>query len=411
MSQWDTIIVGAGIVGLAVAYELMARRPEDRLLVVDREVSVAAHQTGHNSGVIHSGLYYRPQSLKARLTRLGRALLVNFLDQEHLAYKISGKLVVARRVEELYALEQLFQNGVANRVPQIALWPGDRLREIEPSVLGIRAIYSPTTGVVDYSAVARRMAERLQKAGHCLCLGHGVRHVVVDAGLVRMRLDNGEELSAPHAIVAAGIGTDRLARQARLALNARMIPFRGDYLVVAENRRDLVRSMIYPVPNPRLPFLGVHFTRRLDGALWIGPNAVLAASRTIYRRIALSRHDLWDTISFPGFWRMARQQWRAGLDEWMRDHCKRLYLSQVREYVPELAPMDVHWGPMGIRAQLVDASGTLVDDFRLATLGPVMFVLNAPSPAATSAFAIARYLVESCAPNFGWKLSRPLLTP
>jgi L-2-hydroxyglutarate oxidase LhgO len=410
VGQWDTIIVGAGIVGLAIAYELMARRPDDRLLLVDREPTVAAHQTGHNSGVIHSGLYYRPHSLKATLTQQGRQLLINFLDQQHLKYDLSGKVVVARHVEELGALERLFQNGVANRVPQIALWPGERLGDLEPHVRGVRAIYSPKTGIVDYAVVAARLAELFQKAGHTLWLGYGVKRIAFDAGRVRMTLDSGEELSAQHAVIAAGIGSDRLARQAGLSLTSRMIPFRGDYLVIDPSRRHLIRSMIYPVPNPNLPFLGVHFTRKLNGAVWIGPNAVLAATRTTYRRGALNGRDLRDTVTFPGFWRMARQNWRAGLDEWIRDHWMRLYLNVARQYVPELSMTDVRWGPMGIRAQLVDASGALVDDFRLATLGPVMFVLNAPSPAATSSFAIARYVVESCAKTFGYTLANPLLT-
>ncbi len=403
-APYDMIIVGAGIVGLATAWELVQRRPDARLLILDKESRVGAHQTGHNSGVIHSGLYYRPGSLKATLTRSGHRLLTAFCDREQIPYELSGKLVVAVRHEELSRLEQLYQNGLVNQVPDLKMVSREEMSDIEPHVRGLKAIYSPKTGIVDYGMIAARLANRLQTAGHDLLLNHSVDRIQSN-GSIRIHTAGGDTFVGATAIVAAGIGADRLAQRSGLRHKARMIPFRGDYLVLRPERRSLVRSLIYPVPDPRLPFLGVHFTRRIhDGSVWIGPNAVLAGSRAGYHRGALNKRDLWDTVTFPGFWLMARQHWRSALGEWFRDYAVGAYVAMAREYVPELSLSDVRRGPMGIRAQLVDADGGLVDDFRILPTNAALFVLNAPSPAATSSFAIARYLVESAANAFGWKL-------
>lgn len=394
---------------LATAWELTQAMPDARLLVLEKEPEVGIHQTGHNSGVIHSGLYYRPGSLKARLSTSGRRRLLRFLDRHRLPYALSGKVVVAVADEELPRLKRLLEFGLQNGVPGLREIGPEELREIEPHVVGRRALYSPQTGIVDYRQVALTLRDLILHAGHEVRTHQQVERFVPEPEGVRLVTVSGEDVKARYAIVAAGIFTDRLARRAGLHLPERMIPFRGDYLVVQPPQQSLVRSLVYPVPDPALPFLGVHFTKRLgDGALLIGPNAVLAASRSRYRRGAVDLRDVADVLTFPGFWRMVRRHWRTGFVEWYRDHWAAQYVKLAQRYVPELTPHAVAWGPMGIRAQLVDAHGSLVDDFRIEAHGRLLFVLNAPSPAATSALAIAAYLVDYAASTFGWSVKRPL---
>ena len=404
------MIVGAGIVGLTIARELSQRWPDARLLLLEQEHSLAAHQSGHNSGVIHSGIYYRPGSLKARLTLESRARLLRFLDEEKLPYEISGKLVVAVRPEELAKLRDLYENGRVNHVPGIRLMGQEAMREVEPHVRGLKAIYVPSTGITDYRQIALRVAERLAERGVIIQTGEAVKRLQIQPHMVVAETQTGLQAAARYLIAAAGIQADRLARAAGLKPASRIIPVRGGYWTLLPHSRHLVRSLIYPVPDPRLPFLGVHFTRRIsDQAVWVGPNAVLASHRTQHRRGALNLRDLADTAGFPGFWRLARRFWRFGAGEWYRDHWIFAYLRQAQAYVPELTRQDLSPGPFGIRAQLVDADGAMVDDFRIMSAGRALFVLNAPSPAATASFAIARHVVDEGARNFGWTLLPPQL--
>jgi L-2-hydroxyglutarate oxidase len=406
--MWDIAVVGGGIVGLATAWELSRTMPDAQIVVLEQEPELATHQTGHNSGVIHSGLYYRPGSLKAQLSTLGRRRLIVFLDQYRIPYALSGKVVVAVSADELPRLMRLFEFGIKNQVPQLREIGPEELHEIEPHVVGIRALYSPETGIVDYRQVALKLADLIRKRGHQILTGQHIRQIREESDGVRLIASSGQDFTTRYAIVAAGIAADRLARGAGFSLQSRMIPFRGDYLVMRPDRRHLVRSLVYPVPDPALPFLGVHFTKRLnDGAVWIGPNAVLTGARNVYRRGAVNPRDLFEVLAFPGFWRMFRRHWRAGLLEWYRDHAAAAYVRLAQRYLPELSPKDVTWGPMGIRAQLVDVSGMLVDDFRLEFHRRALFVLNAPSPAATSSLAIAEYVVQHAATTFGWTLDTP----
>lgn len=409
VEESDVIIVGAGIIGLATAWEVARRRPDSRILVLERESRLSIHQTGTNSGVIHAGVYYAPGSLKARLTKRGRDLLFPFLDTHHIPYRLSGKLIVASSQEELPRLDTLYQNALANQVPGIRRISPEAIHEIEPHVEGVGAIHSPATGIIYFPDVAEKLDELLTARGHGIRTGISVEHLLREPEHVRILTRQGDFL-ARQVIIAAGIQTDRLAEAAGYRLEARMLPFRGDYLVLSDAKNPWIRSLVYPVPDRNLPFLGVHFTRRLkDDAVWIGPNAVLAFDRMHAHRGAWNTKDAIAALSFAGTWRLLARYWRTGIDEWYRDHLARAYLHLARRYVPGLQPRDVRWGPSGIRAQLVDTQGTLLDDFRFLGDDRLLFVLNAPSPGATSSLAIAEHLVETGAQQFGWTLAPPAL--
>ena len=383
--------MGGGIVGLAVARELLRRRPGLRLMVIEKEKAVGLHQSGHNSGVIHSGVYYRPGSLKARLCREGRSRLLEFCDERAIPYRITGKLIVATEERELPALSEIFERGRANGVEGLERLGPEGIREHEPHVRGVLAIRVPTAGVVDYRAVTAALAAEVRELGGEIRTGRPAGRL--DNGPRGARLRFGEEtLEAARAIVCAGLQSDRLAGAE--AGELRIVPFRGDYYVLRPEARHLARAIVNPVPDPRFPFLGVHFTRRLDGEVLAGPNAVLALAREGYGRFRFRLRDEWSTLTWPGFWRLAVRHWRTGAAELWRDYVKRAYLRSLRKFVPELELTDLLPGPCGIRAQAVRRDGSLVDDFVIRDVGNVTHVLNAPSPAATSSLAIAREIVD-----------------
>jgi L-2-hydroxyglutarate oxidase LhgO len=378
-------IVGAGIVGLALARRLAARAD---VTVLEKEDRVGAHQTGHNSGVVHAGLYYQPGSLKARLCRRGVDLLERYCAQRGLPYEKCGKLVVARDERELEPLAEIERRARENGVPGLRRLTATGLREIEPYARGVAAVHSPSTSIVDFPAVARAFADDVLAAGGDLRLGFRV--VDIDAG--RVRSPAGEELAFDLLVVCAGLHADRVSRLAGDVPGPAIVPFRGEYYQLRADRTFLVRGLIYPVPDPRYPFLGIHLTRRVDGGVDIGPNAVLALAREGYRRGRVVPADVWETLRWPGFRRMARRHWRTGVREVTSSLSRRAFVAAARGYVPELAVADVVRGGTGVRAQAVDADGALVDDFRIHRVGPVVTIRNAPSPAATSSLAIAEYI-------------------
>ncbi len=387
-------VVGAGIVGLAVARRLARLRPDARITVLDKEDDVAVHQTGHNSGVVHAGLYYRPGSLKAELCTRGRELLREFCADHGLVHDECGKLVVARRADELPALEEIERRATANGVPGLRRLSGAELREVEPEAVGEAALHSPRTAIVDFRAVARAMADELRATGHEVRLGFEVTGVRRPAGGGVVVTSRADVLRVDRLVVCAGLQADRVSRLAGDEEEPAIVPFRGEYYRLVPERSGLVRGLIYPVPDPRYPVLGVHFTRRVDGGVDIGPNAVLALAREGYRWADVRPGELLRTLTWPGMRPLARQHWRMGMAEFRGSLSRRVFLAAAREFVPALADADVRRAPAGVRAQAVDRDGTLVDDFRINRLGPVVTVRNAPSPAATSALAIGEYVAD-----------------
>ena len=393
MAEQTVGVVGGGIVGLGVARELLRRRPGLQVVVFEKEDRVAAHQTGHNSGVVHAGIYYKPGSLKADLCTRGRKLLRDYCAEQGLPYDECGKLVVAVDPDEFGRLDALETSARANDVPGLRRVTAAEIRDIEPHAVGLAALHSPATAITDYVAVAEAMAREITAGGGHVRLSTAVTALERRPGGVDVVTERSHE-RVEHLVVCAGLHTDRLSEQIDGQVGPRIVPFRGEYMTVPSSKRDLVRAMIYPVPDPRYPFLGVHFTRRVTGALEIGPNAVLALRREGYRRTQVGAADLRDLAAWPGFWRMAGTHWRAGVVEWRGSLSVRSYMRSAQRYVPEIGAGDLVRGGARVRAQAVDRDGGLVDDFRI-THGPgVTCVRNAPSPAATSSLAIAEYVVD-----------------
>ena len=392
-SRGSLVVVGAGIVGLATARRYLEVRPGSEVTVVDKEHHVAVHQTGHNSGVVHAGIYYAPGSLKAALCRRGGELLRAYCNDRHLPYEAYGKLVVARTPDELPRLRALEQRARANRVPDLALLEPPAMADLEPHVAGVAALHSPHTAAVDYGRVAETLAREVEDRGGRLLLATEVTGFATDHAGLKVVTSAGD-LATDRAVTCAGLHADRLARLAGDGPDPAIVPFRGDYYRLAADRADLVRGLVYPVPDPRYPFLGVHLTRRVSGGVDVGPNAVLALGREAYRRSSVDRHDLAELLAWPGLRRLAWHHWPAGVREVASSVSKLVFLAAARSYVPDLRLRDLVPAPSGIRAQAVDRAGRLVDDFVVHDLGPVLAVRNAPSPAATSSLAIAEHLVD-----------------
>lgn len=400
MDSLDSVgIVGGGIIGLAIGRELTLRRPGVRVVVLEQEDRVGAHQTGHNSGVVHAGVYYRPGSLKAELCTRGRLLLRDFCVDRGLPYVECGKLVVAVDRSELGRLDALERTARANNVPGLRRIDGAGIVELEPHAAGLAALHSPETAITDFVAVAEAMAADIRAAGGEVLLG--VRATGVDKRNQRREPKDRWEVTTsqgPHRfgrlVVCAGLQADRVSAWADGLEEPRVVPFKGEYLTVVAEKQDLVRGLVYPVPDPRYPFLGVHFTRRVTGALEVGPNAVLALDREGYGRGGLRWADARDVVGWPGFWRMARSHWRTGVHEVAGALSVRTYLRAAQRYVPAIGPADVVRGRYGIRAQAVDRDGSLVDDFRISHADGVTCLRNAPSPGATSSLAIAEHVVD-----------------
>jgi (S)-2-hydroxyglutarate dehydrogenase len=382
----DLAVVGGGILGLATARELLARRPGASVVVLEREAELARHQTGHNSGVIHAGIYYAPGSLKARLCVEGARELYEYCDEHDIPCRRSGKLIVARDESELGRLHELERRGRANEVPGLRRLDASGLREIEPNARGVAALHSPGTGVVDFAAVARSFAADVEAAGGQIHLRSEVREIGQIANRLRLA-HSGGELRPRFAVFCAGAWADQLALRAGADPDPRIVPFRGAYLRLRTERSELVRGLIYPVPNPALPFLGVHLSRHIDGNVSLGPSALLAPTRL--------RHSL----AWPGTWRMARRWWRTGATELAHAVSRRRFAREAAGYVPALEPGDFVPWYAGVRAQAVARDGRLVDDFLISETVRALHVRNAPSPAATSCLALARLIVDRAEPG------------
>ncbi len=389
-----TAVIGGGIVGLAVARELTIRYPGLRVTVFDKEDHVAAHQSGHNSGVVHAGLYYAPDSLKARLCVRGGSMLREFCQQHDIRLREFGKLVVASSDAELPGLAEIERRALANGVPGLRRVTRAEIGEIEPYVRGVAALHSPHTASVDFTGMCQALARQITSAGGAVRLGTHIRSVAEEAHGVVIRSQD-DAWSFDQLIVCAGLTGDHLAAQLGGLDDMRIVPFRGEYYELRLAARHRVKGMVYPVPDPRYPFLGVHLTRDVDDGVHVGPNAVLALAFEGYRWRDIGLRDLRDIGSWPGTWRLVRQHWRYGIREMTGSLVKRQYLGTVRAYLPDLQLGDLVRSTAGVRAQAVRRDGGLVDDFVLQSCGRVMLVRNAPSPAATSSLAIAEHIVSA----------------
>jgi L-2-hydroxyglutarate oxidase LhgO len=396
----ELIIIGAGIVGLATALEITRRFPDMTLVVVEKEDQVAAHQTGHNSGVIHSGLYYKTGSLKARNCVAGAASLKRFCQQHGVPFEECGKLVVATSPEEVPRLEQLHQRGIANGVPGLRMLSCEQFREIEPHCEGISGLQVPTTGIVDYTAVTQKYAELIVRAGGEIVLGAKVLSLQEEGNCNLVETTAGT-FRARYVINCAGLYSDTIACMAGVHTDLQIVPFRGEYYEVKPERRSLIKALIYPVPDPRFPFLGVHFTRRVNGSVEAGPNALLAFRREGYTSTAPDLNEAVEMLRFRGFRKMARKYWRMGLAEQYRSWVKAAFVKSLQKMVPELQEPDLAPGGSGVRAQAVDSGGNLVDDFHFVHSKGMIHVCNVPSPAATASLEIGREIVEMLAKRFG----------
>ena len=389
----DVVVLGGGIVGLATALGVVARRQDASVAVLEKEQALSSHQTGHNSGVIHTGLYYKPGSLKARTCARGRELLEGFCHEHGVRVDRCGKVVVATRADQVPRLEELERRGRANGVSGLRRMAMGELREREPHAAGVQALLVPETAIVDYREVAAAYARELARRGCSVHTGA--------AAMATHRRGNGIVVASTagdvHArvlVACAGLASDRVARMAGLDLDVAIVPFRGEYWMLAPQSTHLVKHLIYPVPDPAFPFLGVHFTRRIGGGVEAGPNAVLAWKREGYARASFDVTDAWEIARWPGFWRMARKHWRAGLNEQARSWSAAAFARTCAALVPELTERDIVPGGAGVRAQAVARDGTLLDDFAITQAERMVHVVNAPSPAATASLAIGEHVAE-----------------
>jgi (S)-2-hydroxyglutarate dehydrogenase len=400
MQQSDLIIIGGGIVGLATAYRFLERFPGKRVTVLEKEADIARHQTGRNSGVLHTGIYYRPGSLKAQNCRAGKLAMQEFCTRESIPFILCGKIIVATLESELPRMELLLERGPQNGVVCNRITP-EQIRELEPHAAGLAGIHIPEAGVVDYAQVCRRLAEIVTAQGSS---------VVTSARVTGIRRDNGAgraivetvagEFAAAQVVNCAGLYSDRVTRLSGVKPSAMIVPFRGEFYALREDARHLVRMLIYPVPDPKYPFLGVHFTRRINGLVECGPNAVLAFAREGYKNTTVNMRDLTETLTFPGFWRLSMKYWKIGADEMWRSFSKRAFVRALQRLVPAIESKMLDWAPAGVRAQAVGRDGSMLDDFVIEETDRVVNVTNAPSPAATASLNVGKLVVERLAPRF-----------
>lgn len=391
MERCDVVVIGAGIVGLATAYRLLERRPSMEPVVLEKEAGPGAHQTGHNSGVIHSGIYYRPGSLKASLCVEGSKALTAFCRDQSIPFEICGKIVAATDGAETERLYELHRRGTANGVSGMAILSPAEARSIEPHVQCVQALWVPSTGIVDFRQVARKLAENIVSRGGRVLFSRPVRALRREKGRIVVETPSGR-FATRLVINCAGLYADRIARLAGLDPPCRIVPFRGEYYSLKPQSRHLVRSLIYPVPDPRFPFLGVHFTRRIDGSVEAGPNAVLAWAREGYSHRLVHLGETLETLSYPGFWRLVRLYWKTGVQEMLRSFSRGLFAQALQKLVPDVTARDLAPGGAGVRAQALSPDGRLLDDFAVLAESGQVHVLNAPSPAATSSLAIGDYV-------------------
>jgi len=392
ISMYDYVIVGGGIVGLSTGYNLMQKYPQAKLAVVEKESSLAFHQTGHNSGVIHSGIYYKPGSLKARFSKEGGNLLRAFCDKHEIPYEMCGKVIVATEPEELPLLENLYKRGLQNEL-DLSLIDADELKAIEPHAAGLKAIHVKAAGIVNYKRVAEALAKEIQEKGGDILLNTKVKTIAEKSSSLLVECEN-KTIETRYLINCGGLHCDRIAASQGLKTNMKIVPFRGEYYELKPEKHYLVKNLIYPVPNPKFPFLGVHFTRMIDGHVHAGPNAVLSFKREGYRKSDFNLKDLAEVLTYPAFWKMAFPNMGEGLKEIVRSLSKKVFVQSLQRLIPEVREEDLVKSENGVRAQAITKDGKLVDDFLIVTNARSTHILNAPSPAATASIAIGRSISE-----------------
>ena len=404
LNQYDIVVIGGGIVGLAGAYKINLLYPELKILILEKENAVAAHQTGHNSGVIHSGLYYKPGSYKAKNCVEGRRELVAFAKEHHIPHDICGKIVVATNKSELQHLNRVFQNGLKNEVEGIQKITSDEIREIEPHCSGIEGILVPCTGIIDYASVSRKLAEIIESkfTGSKVLTAHEVTGFEKNQEHTIVITPKGK-FWARHIISCTGLQCDRIAKKEGVDPGMQIVGFRGDYYDLTDKGLHKVKHLIYPVPNPQFPFLGVHFTRMIQGGVECGPNAVFTFKREGYGKTDFDFKDTWEALTYKGTWKLFYKHWRFGLDEYKRAFSKRLFLNRLRHLIPSLEMNDLVPGRAGVRAMALGEDGEMIDDFKIERHGNALHVLNAPSPAATASLAIGTAICEMAVEQFGLK--------
>ncbi len=399
MEKAEVIIIGGGIVGLATAYDWTQRFPGKKVLVLEKEAEVAWHQTGRNSGVLHSGIYYQPGSLKARNCLQGKRIMQEFCDRQGIPYALCGKVIVAVDESERPRLRAIYQRGQANGVRCTRVGP-ERLKELEPAVRGIEAIHVPEAGIVDYKQVSQGLVRCLVDRGGEVITSSRVKAIEPNASGVRVENHRGEVFEAKYVVNCAGLQSDRVTRLSGVRPEAKIVPFRGEYYELKPTAHHLCRGLIYPVPDPSFPFLGVHFTRMIGGGVECGPNAVLAFSREGYRMTDVNLRDVFESLTYAGFLRLSRKYWRVGLGELWRSLSKKAFVRALQRLVPDVSSSDLEPAPAGIRAQALSREGNLVYDFDIRETARVVNVCNAPSPAATAALNIGRLVVDRLARRF-----------
>ena len=397
--SYDIAIIGGGIIGLATALELSTHYPRYRIGVLEKEDELATHQTGHNSGVIHSGIYYKPGSLKARNCVAGGRALMEFCHENGIEYELCGKVIVATNEREVAALDMLHDRGAANGVPGLRIIGPEELKELEPHARGLKALHSPNTGIIDYTQVTLAYAKRFRDNGGEVLTGARVRGIRQADGLVNMETDRGD-VRAKHIINCAGLYSDVIARMMGVKDGIRIIPFRGEYYMLSPEASHLVRGLIYPVPNPEFPFLGVHFTRTVHGHVEAGPNAVLAFAREGYKMTSVNMAETLGSLTFRGFWAMGARYWKRGIQEFYRSLSKGAFVRSLQQLVPEIDEGHLVRGGAGVRAQEVERNGFLADDFHITETQNAIHVRNAPSPGATASLAIGKDIVAIAAKSF-----------
>ena len=393
LTNLDYIIAGAGIVGLATAYQILNKQPDAKLLIIEKESGPAKHQTGNNSGVIHSGIYYKPGSLKAKNCIEGYHKLIQFCDENNIKYELCGKIIVALNQEEIPRLETLYERGVANGLNGLKYITPKEIIEIEPFSAGIKAIYVPQTGIVDYKEVSMKLADLIQKKGGKIHYSEELENLIGLKESVTIKT-NSSSYSTKKFINCAGLYADKIAKIQNPNLEIRIIPFRGEYYELIDSQKGKVKNLIYPVPDPAFPFLGVHFTRRVDGMIEAGPNAVFATKKEGYKKTDINLAELWESLSWPGFRKVAAKYWKTGFGEIYRSFSKRAFTKALQKLMPSIKPSDLIASGAGVRAQACHKDGKLLDDFCIEQIDSCIHVLNAPSPAATSSLAIGEKIAD-----------------